>query len=57
MKDSTIIFRPEIEVIKFTHDDNSISYGLAMHESFIASYSSRDELMAALEVMLQGVIS
>ena len=53
----TEVFSPEIEVIKFIHDNGSISYGLAMHETFIASYSSRDELMAALEVMLQGVIS
>ena len=53
---NTQVFSPEIEVIKFIHDDGSITYGLAMHEEFIASYSSRDELMAALEVMLQGVI-
>ena len=52
----TQVFSPEIDVIKFTHDDGSITYGLAMHEKFIASYSTRDELMAALEVMLQGVI-
>lgn len=55
MKDLTI-FRPEIEVIRFTHDDGSVSYGLAMHEEFIASYDTRGELMAALEVMMQGVI-
>lgn len=48
-------FSPKITVVKNTFEDYS-QYVLIMDGKYIAQFDTRDQLMAALEVMMQGVI-
>ncbi len=48
-------FTPNIVVVKNTFEDCS-EYVLIMDGKYIAQFDTRDGLMSALEVMLQGVI-
>lgn len=48
-------FSPDITVVKNVYEDYS-QYVLIMDGKYIAQFDTRDQLMAGLEVMLQGVI-
>ena len=56
----TETFTPKFEIVKVTYvtDSGTVTtqYNLFVDGVFQWTYDTRDELMAALEVMLQGVI-